>query len=217
VGATIKRPYVEAIVNRVNGLDPGLIAITGDVVDGRVQHLAAHTAPLADLRARHGVFMVTGNHEYYSDAPAWMAEFGRLGIRGLNNEHVLLHQDGAPLLLAGVTDYSAELFDPQQRSDPARAMAGAPSTAMPRILLAHQPRSAPAAAAAGFDLQLSGHTHGGQFWPWNLFVWLQQPFNAGLHRLGHLQIYTSRGSGYWGPPNRFGVPSEITRLRLVPR
>ena len=214
VGASLKRPFVEAVVSRVNRLEPGLIAITGDLVDGSVPQLAWHTAPLAGLKARHGVFVVTGNHEYYSGAPAWVAEFGRLGLRVLNNEHVLLDQGGAPLLLAGVTDFSAELFDPGQRSDPARALAGAPTEAL-RILLAHQPRSAPAAAAAGFDLQLSGHTHGGQFWPWNLFVWMQQPFVAGLHRLGRLQVYTSRGTGYWGPPNRFGVPSEITLLRLV--
>ena len=116
---------------------------------------------------------------------------------------------------AGVTDYSAHHFDPQHRSDPAVALQGAPASAVVRILLAHQPRSAEAAAAAGFDLQLSGHTHGGQFWPWNHFVGYFQPFTAGLHRLRSLWVYVSRGTGYWGPPNRFGVPSEITRIRLV--
>jgi predicted MPP superfamily phosphohydrolase len=115
-----------------------------------------------------------------------------------------------------VTDYSAHHFDPAQRSDPAAAIAGAPADAAIRLLLAHQPRSAFAAAPAGFDLQLSGHTHGGQFLPWNFFVKLQQPFTAGLHRLGTLWVYTSRGTGYWGPPKRFGAPSEITHLRLVP-
>jgi predicted MPP superfamily phosphohydrolase len=114
-----------------------------------------------------------------------------------------------------VADYSAHHFNPAQRSDPAAALKDAPTGAAARILLAHQPRSAPAAAAAGFDLQLSGHTHGGQFWPWNLFVRLQQPFTAGLHRLNDLWVYISRGTGYWGPPKRFGSPSEITHLRLV--
>lgn len=216
VGPTIKRGYLDAIVDAVNGLNADVIAVTGDLVDGSVRDLSAHTAPLARLSARHGAYFVTGNHEYYSGERAWTAEITRLGLRVLANEHVMLQHDGAPLLLAGVTDYGSHQFNPAQRSDPAAAMAGAPAASGPKILLAHQPRSAPAAAAAGFDLQLSGHTHGGQFWPWNLFVRLQQPFTAGLHRLNHLWIYISRGTGYWGPPNRFGVPSEITRVRLVP-
>ncbi len=215
VGPTIKRDYVAAIVRHANHLGADLIAITGDVVDGNVAQLAAHTAPLAELNARHGVFVVTGNHEYYSGAPAWIEEFRRLGLRVLLNEHVVIEHGGARLVLAGVTDYSAHAFDPAQRSDPHAALLGSPD-GVPRILLAHQPRSAHAAAEAGFDLQLSGHTHGGQFWPWNLFVSLQQPFTAGLHRLGRLTVYTSRGTGYWGPPKRFGAPSEISVLRLVP-
>ena len=215
IGSAIRKEYVEAIVAAVNGLRPDLIAVTGDIVDGSVPELAAHTAPLAKLSARHGVFFVTGNHEYYSGAGPWTAEFRRLGLKVLLNEHAVLSHDGAPVVVAGVTDYSAHHFDPAQRSDPAGALAGAPRNAGAKILLAHQPRSAPAAATAGYDLQLSGHTHGGQFWPWNLFVRFQQPFTAGLHRLNELWVYVSRGTGYWGPPNRFGAPSEITRLRLV--
>jgi predicted MPP superfamily phosphohydrolase len=215
VGTTVRKPYLDAIVDAVNSLQADLVAITGDLVDGSVARLAPHTAPLARLRARHGAYFVTGNHEYYSGAEAWSAEVRRLGIRVLANEHVMLDHDGAPLLVAGITDYSAHQFDPAQRSDPAAALRGAPRDSGPKILLAHQPRSATAAAAAGFDLQLSGHTHGGQFWPWNHFVRLQQPFTAGLHRLQKLWVYTSRGTGYWGPPKRLGAPSEITRLRLV--
>ncbi|HEU4627515.1 MAG TPA: metallophosphoesterase [Steroidobacteraceae bacterium] len=215
VGPTIKAPYVEAIVDAVNALQADLIAVTGDMVDGSVRDLAGHTAPLARLTARHGAYFVTGNHEYYSGEPAWTAEFKRLGLRVLMNEHVVLTHEGVRIVVAGVTDYSAHHFNPAQRSDPAVALANAPADAAARILLAHQPRSAPAAAAAGFDLQLSGHTHGGQFWPWNFFVRLQQPFTAGLHRLNDLWIYISRGTGYWGPPKRFGSPSEITHLRLV--
>jgi hypothetical protein len=216
VGPTIKRGYVDAIVDAVNALKADVIAITGDVVDGSVKDLARHTAPLARLTARHGAFFVTGNHEYYSGEPAWTAEFKRLGMRVLMNEHVVLTHEGSRVVLAGVADYSAHRFDPRQRSDPQQALRDAPADAAARILLAHQPRSAPAAAAAGFDLQLSGHTHGGQFWPWNLFVRLQQPFTAGLHRLNDLWVYISRGTGYWGPPKRLGAPSEITYLRLVP-
>ena len=215
VGSTIKRNYVQAIVDRVNELEADLIAITGDVVDGSVERLAPHTEPLGAMVSRHGTFFVTGNHEYYSGAEEWVAEFNRLGLRVLLNSHVALDHDGARLTIAGVTDYSAHVFNAAWRSDPEAALAGAPDNA-PKILLAHQPRSAHAAAAAGFDLQLSGHTHGGQFWPWNHFVPLQQPYTAGLHRHQALWVYTSRGTGYWGPPKRFGAPSEITRFRLVP-
>jgi len=215
IGATIKRDFLRGIVDIVNSLDVDVVAITGDLVDGSVEQLATHVEPLSRLRARHGAYFVTGNHEYYSGATAWIAELRRLGLHVLLNEHVVLNHRGAPLLLAGVTDYSAHQFDPSQRSDPQAALAGASPDLRPRVLLAHQPRTAAAAADAGFDLQLSGHTHGGQFWPWNLFVRLQQPFTAGLDRLANLWVYTSRGSGYWGPPKRLGVPSEIARVRLV--
>jgi predicted MPP superfamily phosphohydrolase len=216
VGPTIKRGFVEGIVRRVNELKADLIAVTGDLVDGSVTQLTAHTAPFAGLTARHGAYFVTGNHEYYSGERAWTQEIRRLGIRVLKNEHVVLTHDGASLVLAGVTDVTSHHFDPSQRSDPAAALLGAPINAGAKILLAHQPSSAMAAANAGFDVQLSGHTHGGQFWPWNLFIHFFQPFSGGLHRLKNLWIYVSRGTGYWGPPNRFGVPSEITRIRLVP-
>jgi len=214
VGPTIKRPYLDRIVDRVNSLQADAVAITGDLVDGTVRELAAHTSPLARLQARDGTYFVTGNHEYYSGAEPWIDELRRLGVRVLMNEHVTLERDGEILVLAGVTDYSAGRFHQSHRSDPHRALHGAPPAAA-RVLLAHQPRTAEAAAAAGFHLQLSGHTHGGQFWPWNLFVPMQQPYTAGLNRHEALWVYVSRGTGYWGPPKRFGAPSEITRIRLV--
>ena len=228
VGPTIKQRYLRRIVDRVNALGADVVAITGDLVDGKVSELAAHVAPLADLQSRHGTYFVTGNHEYYSGAHAWIDELRRLGLTVLMNEHVVIRPRADPagfeagfvpdtaglLVLAGVTDFGAHHFDPSHRSDPVAALLGAPAHAL-RVLLAHQPRSAPAAARAGFDLQLSGHTHGGQFYPWNLFVRFQQPFTKGLHKLQDLWVYTSRGTGYWGPPKRFGAPSEITFLRLV--
>jgi predicted MPP superfamily phosphohydrolase len=216
VGSTIKRNFVERVVAAVNALRADMIAVTGDIVDGTVAQLAAHTAPLARLAARHGTFFVTGNHEYYSGEGPWSREMTRLGMRVLKNEHVVLDHDGASLIIAGVNDFGAQHFDASQRSDPAAALRGAPREVGARILLAHQPKSAPAAAAAGYDLQISGHTHGGQFWPWNLLVRYFQPFTAGLHRLQNLWVYVNRGTGYWGPPTRFGVPPEITLLRLVP-
>ena len=205
VGSTIKGGFVQNVVNRVNALKADLIAVTGDLVDGSVHELASHTAPLAQLSARHGAFFVTGNHEYYSGERAWSNEIRRLGMRVLKNEHVVLNHNGASLVLAGVTDFSAHHFDPAQQSDPVAAMRGAPDKAGARILLAHQPSSAVAAAQAGFDVQISGHTHGGQFWPWNWFVGFFQPFTGGLNRLEKLKVYVSHGTGYWGPPNRFGV------------
>ncbi|MEC4723196.1 metallophosphoesterase [Noviherbaspirillum sp. CPCC 100848] len=215
VGPTIKRGYLDAIVDRVNALKPDVVAVTGDLVDGSVHHLAPHTAPLARLQGRHGTYFVTGNHEYYSNAHAWIAEVRRLGLRVLMNEHVVLPHGDASLLLAGVTDYTAHYFDPSHRSDPHAAIAGAPGDVGVKVLLAHQPRTSAAAADAGFDLQLSGHTHGGQFFPWNFFVPMQQPYVAGLKRLRNMWVYVSRGTGYWGPPKRFGAPSEITRVRLT--
>jgi uncharacterized protein len=215
VGPTIKRDYLQAIVDRVNHLDADLVAVTGDLVDGSVADLGRHVQALQGLRSRHGTFFVTGNHDYYSGALAWIAELERLGVQVLLNEHRVLQHAGEELVLAGVTDVSAHHFVPEHRSDAQAAMRGAPASAGARVLLAHQPRSAPGAADAGFDLQLSGHTHGGQFWPWNHFVQFQQPFTAGLHRLQQLWVYTSRGTGYWGPPKRFGAPSEITCVRLV--
>ncbi|MCC2972592.1 metallophosphoesterase [Massilia sp. IC2-476] len=216
VGPTIKRPYLNAIVNRVNKLGADAIAITGDLVDGSVHRLSLHTQPLARLAAPDGVFFVTGNHEYYSGAEEWIAEVRRLGVTVLLNQHVLRRRDDATVMIAGVADYTAHHFNPGHKSDPRAAAGSARDAADVRILLAHQPRSAPEAAEAGFHLQLSGHTHGGQFFPWNLFVPLQQPFVAGLHRVRDMWVYISRGTGYWGPPKRFGAPSEITLVRLVP-
>ena len=213
VGPTIKRGYLDAIVDAVNTLGADLVAVTGDLVDGSVEKLAPHTQPLSRLNARYGSYFVTGNHEYYSGAHAWIDEVERLGLRVLKNEHVVIEHKGSSIVIAGITDYSAHMFDAEHRSDPHAAVSGAPDTT--RILLAHQPRSAYAASEAGYHLQISGHTHGGQFWPWNHFVRFQQPFTAGLRSINGLLVYISRGTGYWGPPKRFGAPSEITRLRLV--
>ncbi len=228
VGPTIRHGYLQRIVARVNALGADMVAITGDLVDGGVADLQRHVAPIAGLTSKHGTFFVTGNHEYYSGAHAWIDELRRLGVKVLMNEHVVLQHDSghgavdgsAPrvpgeIVVAGVADYSAHHFDEAHRSDPQAALAGAPAAASMRLLLAHQPRSAAAASGAGFELQLSGHTHGGQFWPWMHFVKFQQPFTAGLHRVKNLWVYTNRGTGYWGPPKRFGVPSEITHLRLI--
>ena len=214
VGPTIKRGYIESIVEGVNSINADLVAVTGDVVDGSVADLGHHIAPFADLKGKHGVYFCTGNHEYYSGAEAWCQELTRLGLRVLLNEHEVIQHEGVDVVVAGVTDYNAGTVLPAHESRPADAIKGAPTDAF-KLLLAHQPRSCFAAADCGYDLQLSGHTHGGQFFPWIFFVKLQQPFNAGLDRFKKMWVYTSRGTGYWGPPVRVGAPSEITRLRLT--
>jgi hypothetical protein len=214
VGMTIDRDFIAPIVDQVLALRPDMIAATGDFVDGSVANLGADVAPLGRLTAPDGVFFVTGNHEYYSGAEEWCAEFTRLGMRVLENEHVVLARGDDKLVVAGVTDYGARGRAGGKASDPHAAVRGAPADA-PKILLAHQPRSAFAAAAAGFDLQLSGHTHGGQFFPWNLFVGLVHPVSKGLGVVDGMQVYVNRGTCYWGPPVRTGVPPEITSMRLT--
>ena len=211
VGSTIRRQFIEQLVETTNALEPDVIAITGDLVDGSVADLREHIAPLAELRARHGVFFVTGNHEYYSGAEAWIAHLGSLGIVVLANERVSLEHDGEVIDIAGVHDWSAGRFG--DGPDMHAALADKPDDRRV-VLLAHQPKHIDEARAHGVDLQLSGHTHGGQIFPFNYFVRLQQPFVQGLHQLGQTALYVSPGTGYWGPPMRLGIPAEITHLAL---
>jgi predicted MPP superfamily phosphohydrolase len=213
VGQTIGRAFIEDIVARTNALEPDVIAITGDLVDGSVEELREAVAPLARLKARYGVYFVTGNHEYYSGAPEWCEEVGRLGIRVLRNERVSIGDAAESFDLAGIDDAHAHQFGGGHGADLARAVEGR-DTGRELVLLAHQPRAVFEAVEHGVGLQLSGHTHGGQIWPWNYAVRLQQPVVAGLARFGETQVYVSSGTGYWGPPMRLGAPAEITRVTL---
>jgi predicted MPP superfamily phosphohydrolase len=208
IGLTIDRHFVQRVVDITNELAPDVIALTGDFVDGKVGDLADEAAPLANLRAKHGVFAVTGNHEYYSGVEPWVAHISTLGVRYLRNERVTI-ADGFDL--AGVEDYTAA---GKYKEDLAAATAGRdPARAL--VLLAHQPRQVRRAAKHGVDLQLSGHTHGGQIWPWHYIVKLQQGgLLAGRYQHGDTQLYVSRGCGYWGPPVRLLAPLEITRVIL---
>lgn len=213
VGMTIDRGFVERVVDRANRLAPDLIALTGDLVDGKVSDLRGDVAPLAALRARHGVFAVTGNHEYYSGADPWIAEITRLGARYLRNQRVTIGDGAASFELAGIDDYTGANFPGHGQDLPAALAGRDPSRAL--VLLAHQPRQVHIAAQHGVDLQLSGHTHGGQIWPWHYIVRLQQGgLLAGRYQVGDTQLYVSRGCGYWGPPVRVGAPLEITRIIL---
>lgn len=212
VGPTIGREFVTDLVRRINALAPDVIAITGDLVDGSVQELAEQVAPLGDLKSRYGAYFVTGNHEYYSGVESWCREVTRLGIRVLRNERVeIVGPDGAAFDLAGINDHTGERFG--GGSDMAKTLEGR-DTSRELVLLAHQPRAVHQASEHGVGLQLSGHTHGGQIWPWKYLVYLQQPVVAGLAKIGRTLVYVSCGTGYWGPPMRLGAPAEITRITL---
>jgi predicted MPP superfamily phosphohydrolase len=208
VGPTIGRDFVERIVSETNALAPDMVVITGDLVDGTVAQLAHLVEPLRNLRAKDGVFFVTGNHEYYSGADAWIEHLAGLGVRVLRNERVAIRD---AFDLAGVDDSSAHRMLPDHGQDVAKALRGRdPSRAV--VLLAHQPKAIREALRADVDLQLSGHVHGGQMVPFNWLVRLDQPFVSGLHLVERTWIYVSTGTGYWGPPMRVGPGAELTRI-----
>ncbi|MDI9833365.1 metallophosphoesterase [Streptomyces sp. KAU_LT] len=203
------------VCETVNGLGADVVCHTGDIADGTAARRRAQAAPLGTVRATRAKVYVTGNHEYYSEAQGWVDLMDELGWEPLRNRHLLLERGGDTLVIAGVDDVTAESSGlAGHRADVAAALEGA-DPALPVLLLAHQPKFVDRAAAAGVDLQLSGHTHGGQIWPFHHLVRLDQPALAGLSRHGsRTHLYTSRGTGFWGPPFRVFAPSEITLLVL---
>jgi predicted MPP superfamily phosphohydrolase len=214
IGPTHRRAFLSAVVDRVNSLSPDLVVITGDLVDGSVDSTGDQLLPLRDLRAPLGVAYVPGNHEYYHGGPAWTAHIASLGVRVLLNDGAIVSDGERSFFLAGVDD-PASRRSRGGGPDLRRALANRPAGA-PTILLSHQPIGFEEAAAAGVHLQLSGHTHGGQIFPFGFLVSLRYPFVAGLYQLGESYLYVSRGTGFWGPPMRLAAPSEITELELVP-
>jgi len=215
VGLTIGKRYVERVVELADAAAPDLVALTGDMVDGTVEKLAEAIAPLEWLAARRRGFYVLGNHDCYSGADLWLAHFRKIGYTTLLNTHAVIERGGARLVVGGVLDPAIGLYDRGRGPRPDLALEGAPRDAF-RLLLAHNPRIAPAAERAGFHVQLSGHTHAGQFFPWTLAVRLvHAPHVAGLSCEGCMWVYVSAGTGTWGPPVRFGTSPELTVLRLV--
>ena len=209
------RDWLARVVQKTNALKPDLVAITGDLVDGTVTQLTSVVEPLKELKANQGVFFTTGNHEYFADLHGWMAHLPKLGLRILHNEHVTVGQPGAGASfdLAGVDDHGGRRFAPGHGVDVGKALKGrAPGRAV--VLLAHQPRVAEEASRHQVGLVLSGHTHGGQIWPWRYLVYLQQPYISGLHDHHGTQIYVSEGTGFWGPPMRVGTTAEIALVTL---
>ncbi|MFF0422922.1 metallophosphoesterase [Streptomyces sp. NPDC004520] len=209
LGPILGRAHTQRIVDSINAAQPDLIAVVGDLVDGTVENLGPAAEPLARLRARHGSFFVTGNHEYFSGADAWVDHVRELGLRPLRNARVEIP---AGFDLAGVDDVAGE--SEGQGPDFGRAL-GDRDRARAAVLLAHQPIVIHDAVRHGVDLQLSGHTHGGQLWPGNYLAELANPTVAGLERYGDTQLYVSRGAGAWGPPVRVGAPSDITIVELA--
>jgi predicted MPP superfamily phosphohydrolase len=212
IGPILGRRFARDLVRRCNALEPDLLAVTGDLVDGGVRQLASEVEPFAELRAAHGVYFVTGNHDHYSGARDWVDIISGLGLRVLRNEHVTLEVNGVAFDLAGVDDHQGS-FEEGWREDLPRALEGR-DPARACVLLAHDPRTFKRARRMGVDLQLSGHTHGGQIWPFRYLVRIATRWVDGLHRDGDASIYVSRGTGFWGPPMRLGAPAEITELVL---
>lgn len=208
LGPVLGKGFAERVVDTINATQPDLIAVVGDLVDGTVGDLAPAVAPLARLRARHGAFFVTGNHEYFSGADPWVSHVRELGLRPLENARVEM----GPFDLAGVNDVSGENYG--EGPDYAKAL-GDRDRSRAAVLLAHQPVMIHEAVRHGVDLQLSGHTHGGQLWPGNFVADAANPTLAGLERYGDTQLYVSRGAGAWGPPVRVGAPSDITVVELA--
>jgi predicted MPP superfamily phosphohydrolase len=214
IGNTLDGQWLAEAVAETNALKADLIAITGDVVDGYVENIGPEIASLSELRAPHGVYLVTGNHEYYSGVTEWIPVFEKLGIRVLRNEGVAVTRNSASFSLIGIDDFNAKRMAPGHGPDLDKALASVPKE-NETVLLAHQPRAVFEASEKDVGLVLSGHTHGGQMWPITHLVGLQQPYSRGLFTHGdRTQIYVSQGTGFWGPPMRLGTENEISSIRL---
>lgn len=214
VGQTIKAAHVNRLVEMSNELKPDIVVLTGDMIDGIRFQLEEDLEGFKRVQAPLGKFMVPGNHEYYWGVTSWISFWKEVGFSTLLNEHSIIERDQAKLVMAGVHDYSARKLGGGIVSSPKDALKGAPSDAI-KILLAHQPRSVYEASSAGFNLQISGHTHSGQYFPFNVLIYLFQPYVKGLNLHKKTWIYVNQGTGYWGPPSRFGVPPELTLLELI--
>jgi len=213
VGVHLRHAFVQDIVDRVMALHPDMVVLTGDVADGLAERLEPEVTPLASLSPVYGKYYITGNHEYYWGVQSWMTLLGKQGFKVLTNEHIVIEKDGAKLLIAGVPDLASLREGASQATNPERALLGAPDGAV-KILLSHQPRVFAAAQKAGFDAQLSGHTHAGQYFPFTWIIKLIEAHPHGLYDIEGFKLYVNKGAGFWGPPLRTGGFGEITLLTL---
>lgn len=211
LGPTLKADFAELLVERVNKLSADLVVITGDMIDGTVASIGDDILPFKKFNSKYGTYFITGNHEYYWHANQWREYVQSLGIKVLNNENIKISFNNHDFYLAGVADVYSKRLEPDDPCDLEKAKKSIPAGAY-SILLSHQPKTCYEASKLGYDLQLSGHTHGGQGFPWNMIVYLVQPYVKGLHTIDNMQLYVSKGTGFWGPPNRFMVDSEITEI-----
>lgn len=214
VGQTIGIKYVQRVVDQINSLQPDFVTLTGDLVDGTPSELKEKISPLRELTKKYPCFYVTGNHEYYWGAEAWIQEFREMGMKVLENSSSCLDHRGETILIGGIVDFAAQQYGEPKLIPDVMAAIQTKLNVKLKILLAHQPKIAPLAAEAGFDLQLSGHTHAGQFFPWTLLVKAFHSFYLGLDQCKKMWIYVSPGTGFWGPPVRMGSTSEVTLLIL---
>ena len=213
LGQMMTKQKLQQIVGQVNNLKPDLIAITGDLADGSVEKLLQEANPLKDLKAKKGVYFVTGNHEYYSGVEEWTDAIKKMGIKVLNNKNIKIKKEDDYFYLAGVTDHEGERFGPKHAADFEKTFSGLKKDKK-KILLAHQPIAVQKASQYDTDLVLAGHTHGGQVWPFNYFVYLQQPYLKGFYDYQGTKLYVNQGTGCWGPPIRLGSKNEITQIIL---
>jgi len=213
VGPTVGVGTVRRAVEMTNELNPDAVLITGDIVDGSAKFIADYITPLKDLKSTYGTFFVTGNHEYYSGADAWIRTIQNLGITVLENSSQIIDHNGAKLLIAGIPDIHSDSFG-HERYNPGKAKI-TDSDYDFSVIMSHRPEIADEIAEHGYDLQVSGHTHGGQYFPWNIIIHFFHKYVRGLYKVKDMHLYVSQGTAYWGPPIRIGAESEITEITIT--
>ncbi len=214
VGSMIGKDFIAKVVEKIDKINPDILFFTGDAADGSVASYGSHLEALGRIKPRYGKFFVTGNHEYYSDMNGWLRLIENLGFKILINESQNVIINGSTVMITGIPDRGGKYFSDFHKTDMEKAICGMPNPDL-KILLAHQPRDVEYAVKYNFHLQLSGHTHGGQYFPFSVLVKMAHPFLKGLHKRKNTWVYINQGTGYWGPPMRIGTEPEITEIILV--
>ena len=214
VGSQIKAEMVQSVVDKINRIEPDIVVFTGDAADGSVEKYGKEMQPLQKIKSKYGNYFVTGNHEYYSDLKGWLNLIEDIGFKILINESIELNINNSKLVVTGIPDRTARYHVKSHKTNMKKAVNGYENADF-KLLLAQQPKDIEHAVKYGYDLQLSGHTHGGQYIPFSFLVQLAHPFLKGLHSRGDTQIYINQGTGFWGPSIRIGTVPEITEILLT--